>query len=275
MRITDFYKYEKKTSPKISMITTYDYCGALIAEKTDVDCVLVGDSLAMTVYGFNSTIYADEKMMRCHTAAVKRGIKSKLIISDMPFLSFRKGDVKAVETAGKLVKAGADAVKLEGVLGHEKAIEKITGSGIPVMGHLGLTPQYIKKIGKYSIQGKDEKKAGEISKQAKTLENLGCFSLVLECVPPLLAAEITASLEIPVIGIGSGPHTDGQVLVFHDIIGLYPNSPSFAKKYANAFSVMEKAINDFNEEVKKGIFPKEKYENNKEARAMGHRKKKI
>lgn len=254
MKIRDFYDY-KKGSAKISMITAYDFPSAAIVEKSSVDCVLVGDSAAMTVHGFSSTIHADEKMMILHTAAVKRGVKTKLIISDMPFLSHRRGEKHAVETAGALVKAGADAVKLEGLDGHEKETDKIIGSGIPVMGHLGLTPQYIKSLGKYAAQGKDPSAAAKISEDARKIEELGCFALVLECVPPDLAAEITRNLKIPVIGIGSGPGTDGQVLVFHDAMGLYPMPPSFAKKYAEGFEIFLKALNSYDAGVKKGEFP--------------------
>ena len=267
MKITDFYDY-KKPGRKISMITVYDYSMARLVENSNIDCLLVGDSAAMTMHGFDSTIHATEEMMLFHVAAVKRAVKTKVIIADMPFLSFRKSPEAAVETAGNLARAGADAIKLENVDGHEEAVKKIIESGIPVMGHLGLTPQYIKALGGYKIQGKDEKTAEKIIKDAKILEKLGCFSIVLECIPGALAQKITDAVNIATIGIGAGSHTDGQVLVLQDALGLYENPPSFAKKYIEGGELIKKAFNDFDTEVKEGLFPENKNDNNKKSQKM-------
>ncbi|MCG2726544.1 MAG: 3-methyl-2-oxobutanoate hydroxymethyltransferase [Elusimicrobia bacterium] len=257
MKINDFYNY-KKPGKKISMITAYDYTTASIVNDSDIDCALVGDSLAMTMHGASSTIWANSRIMALHTEAVRKAIKDKLLISDMPFLSFRKGFLKAMETVEKLMKAGADAVKLEGIDGHEDTLSHIIKSDIPVMGHLGLTPQSINKFGGYKIQGKDKTGADSILRQAKKLQELGCFSIVLECIPEELSKEITDTLKIPTIGIGAGPHTDGQVLVIQDMLGLYELPPSFAKKYIDGRKLIKEALNSFNKEVKNEAFPPKK-----------------
>ncbi|MEA3306788.1 MAG: 3-methyl-2-oxobutanoate hydroxymethyltransferase [Elusimicrobiota bacterium] len=257
MKINDFYNY-KKPGKKISMITAYDYSTASIVNDSDIDCVLVGDSLAMTMHGDPSTILANTSLMALHTKAVRKAIKTKLLISDMPFLSFRKGITKAMETVEELMKAGADAVKLEGIDGHEDAISHIIKSDIPVMGHLGLTPQSVNKFGGYKVQGKDEASADLILRQAKKLQDLGCFSIVLECVPENLSKKITGALKIPVIGIGAGPHTDGQVLVIGDMLGLYESPPSFVKKYIDGRKFIKEALNSFNTEIKNELFPVKK-----------------
>ncbi|MEF3279352.1 MAG: 3-methyl-2-oxobutanoate hydroxymethyltransferase [Elusimicrobiota bacterium] len=250
MTINDFYRFKKKVD-KIAMVTCYDYSIASVIADTNIDCVLVGDSVSMVVYGYESTIHATMEMMKLHVTAVKNGLKnSKMIIADMPFMSFRKNKYESAENASVLIKAGADAVKIEGIDGHEETIKYIIESGIPVMGHLGLTPQYIKSLGRYSIQGKDEKTAEKIFSDAIKLEKIGCFSIVLECVPEKLATEITKKLKIPTIGIGSGKKTDGQVLVINDMIGLFPSSPSFVKKYLNLSEEIKKAMNDYSREVK-------------------------
>lgn len=249
MNITDFYKFKK--GQKISMITCYDYCTAKIISNSQVDSVLVGDSVAMTVYGYNSTVYATEEMIIRHTEAVKKGISDKkIIISDMPFLSANRGLSRAVETAGNLVKAGADAVKIENIEGHSEIIKAIIDAGIPVMGHLGLTPQYIKSIGGYHKRGKDKKEADKIIKDALRIEKIGCFSLILECVKEEISGYITEKLNIPVIGIGSGDRTDGQVIVINDILGLFPSSPSFVKIYENLDKKIIEAVNKFDADVK-------------------------
>ena len=238
------------------MVTAYDYTMAALAAGSAVDCVLVGDSLAMVMHGKASTIWASDTVMALHTKAVAAAVKNKLIIADMPFLSFRKGPDKAMNCVEKLVKSGAQAVKLEGVDGHEDVIKRIIDSDIPVMGHLGLTPQSIRKFGNYRTQGRDKVSAGRIFRQAEKLEKLGCFSLVLECVPPDLAEKITRSLKIPVIGIGAGPYTDGQVLVMQDLLGLYGDiTPSFVKKYLDGRKLVIGALNNFDGEIKSGRFP--------------------
>jgi 3-methyl-2-oxobutanoate hydroxymethyltransferase len=257
MKITDFYAY-KKPGPKISMITAYDYTLASIAAESGVDCVLVGDSLAMVMHGRPSTIAATAEMMALHTAAVARAVKDRLVIADMPFLSVRKGLAPAMETVEKLARAGARAVKVEGLEGHGDIISHIVGSDMPVMGHLGLTPQSINRLGGYRTQGRDAASAEKLAKDALELENLGCFSLVLECVPEELAARVTGLLKIPVIGIGAGPRTDGQVLVMQDMLGLYGEPPSFVKKYLDGRKLVTEALNAFNSEVKGGAFPAER-----------------
>lgn len=255
MKITDFYNY-KKGSKKISMVTAYDYTTGLIVRDSDIDCVLVGDSLAMTMYGKKTTIWANPQVMALHTKAVSNAVRNKLVISDMPFLSFRQGINKAMASVEKLIKAGAQAVKIEGVDGHEHVIEHIIKSDIPVMGHIGLTPQSVHKFGGYKIQGKGKKSENLLIKQAKKLQNLGCFSIVLECMPEKLAKKITQILKIPTIGIGAGPYVDGQVLVIQDLLGMNKNlNLSFVKTYLNGYELIKTALNKFNKDIKENRFP--------------------
>lgn len=253
--IFDFYKFKKKNK-KISMVTAYDYTMAKIVNASDIDCILVGDSLAMVIHGHDSTLQANTDMMALHTEAVKRGAPDKPIITDMPFLSFRKGIKHAMDSVENIMRAGAIAVKLEGVTGHENVIEHIVNSDIPVMGHIGLTPQSIHKLGGYKIQGKTEEAAESLLQQAKTLEELGCFSIVLECIPSTVAQKISGVLSIPTIGIGAGPFTDGQVLVLQDLLGMYKDiAPKFVKHYMNGFDQILNSLNDFNDEIKNLEFP--------------------
>jgi len=258
LNITAFSRF-KRDKTKISMVTAYDYTFARILNETEIDCILVGDSLSMVMHGNSSTLKATPEIMALHTEAVSKGAPDKFIISDMPFLSFRKGKLKAMECVETLMRAGANAVKLEGLKGHEKVIEHIVNSDIPVMGHLGLTPQSIHKFGGYRVQGKEKKAASTLIEQAKELESLGCFSIVLECIPSDLAGEITGALSIPTIGIGAGPFTDGQVLVLQDLLGMYRDiSPKFVKKYMGGFETIQNAINNFKNDVREGFFPGEK-----------------
>lgn len=260
MKITDFYNY-RKPGPKISMVTAYDYTLAAIAAESAVDCVLVGDSAAMVMHGEPSTIAATAELMALHTAAVARAVKGKLVIGDMPFLTMRKGLGPAMEAVEKLSRAGAQAVKIEGLDGHGELISHIIQSDIPVMGHIGLTPQSINRLGSYKTQGRDQASAERLVAQAQELQERGCFALVLECVPAGLAGRITELLKIPVIGIGAGPHTDGQVLVMQDLLGLYPSAPSFVKKYLDGRRLVTEALNNFDGEVKNSIFPAVKRKN--------------
>ena len=260
MKITDFYNY-RKPGPKISMITAYDYTLASIAAGSGVDCVLVGDSLAMVMHGHPSTLAATPELMALHTAAVARAVKGKLIVGDMPFLSMRKGLGPAMEAVEALARAGAQAVKIEGLDGHGDIIAHIVQSDMPVMGHLGLTPQSLNRLGGYKTQGRDQASAEKLVEQALELERLGCFALVLECVPAGLAGRITGLLKIPVIGIGAGQYTDGQVLVMQDLLGLYPSAPSFVKKYLDGRRLVTEALNNFDGEVKNSIFPAVKRKN--------------
>lgn len=258
MNSLDFIKY-KREKKKISMITCYDSTSALIASKTNVDVILVGDSAAMTMHGYSTTLSANVEMMRFHTQAVASKKGSQFLVSDMPFLSFRKGLVSAMETCDVLMKAGAEAVKLEGVDGHEDVVEGIVKSGIPVMGHLGLTPQSVHQLGGYRVQGKNSDHAQQLIEFAKRLEDLGCFSIVLECIPSELAKQITEQLTIPTIGIGAGIHVDGQVLVWQDLLGLNTEfQPKFVKTYIDGAALFQAALNTFDREVKAEKFPTEK-----------------
>ncbi|RME67828.1 MAG: 3-methyl-2-oxobutanoate hydroxymethyltransferase [Verrucomicrobia bacterium] len=254
--ILDFARYKRERRP-ITMVTSYDAWSARIAAEAGIDCVLVGDSVAMTVHGFEDTLHATTEMMVAHTAAVRRGASKLFVVADMPFLTYRKGIAHAVDVAGELMRAGgASAVKLEGVRGHEDVIEAIVGSGIPVMGHLGLTPQSVHQLGGYRVQGRSSEEAQRIFDEARALERLGCFAIVLECVPEQLAAEITEALAIPTIGIGSGGGTSGQVLVLHDLLGLNPDfRPRFARKYLDGYETIRDALARYVEDVRGARFP--------------------
>jgi 3-methyl-2-oxobutanoate hydroxymethyltransferase len=253
------FKTFKQESRKISMITCYDACFGKIVDKSSIDAVLVGDSVAMVLHGYDSTLHATPEMMQAHTSAVARSVKNKFIVADMPFLSFRKGKTEALDVAGSLMKSGAHAVKIEGLKGHEDVIEHLIDSGIPVMGHLGLTPQSVMQLGGHRIQGRIEAEAHKIINEASELERLGCFALVLECVPEKLGTQVTQKLSIPTIGIGAGRFVDGQVLVLHDMLGAQPEfKPKFLKSYAQLHDFSLAALNNFDEEVKKSVFPSEK-----------------
>lgn len=256
MTILDFVK-KKKNGIKITMLTCYDYSSARLLQETEVDCLLVGDSLAMTIYGYPNTLPATVEMMAAHTAAVSRGAPKKFIIGDLPFLSYRKSLSKNVTAVQALMQAGAHAVKLEGASpSHFEFIAHLVQSGVPVMGHLGLTPQSVNALGGYKVQGKTDAAQEQLLKDAKGLEDAGCFAVVLECVPTDLAQKITSSLTIPTIGIGAGKETDGQVLVFHDLLGLNVDfKPKFVKTFADAGALVQQGVNAFIAEVKGGEFP--------------------
>lgn len=256
MQIHDFKRY-KTAARKITMITCYDYPSARILAETKVDCVLVGDSVAMTVHGYESTIMADINMMTLHTKAVARGLVKQFLVTDLPFLCHRASQSETIHSAKTLLLAGAHALKIEG--GDEdtcKTITHLVTSGIPIMGHIGLTPQSILQLGGYKVQGKETATANALLQQAEALEAAGCFAIVLECVPSALAEFITNALDIPTIGIGAGSATDGQVLVWHDLLGLQSTvQPKFVKKYANTHSVILKAVNDYIDEVQAVHYP--------------------
>jgi 3-methyl-2-oxobutanoate hydroxymethyltransferase len=258
MKITDFSE-KKIRGEKISVVTAYDYSMAQIVADSPVDAILVGDSVAMVVHGLPSTIQATLEMMVIHTESVRRGAPNAFVIADMPFLTYRKGSVAALEAAGRLMCAGASAVKLEGIKGHEGVVEQLVGSGIPVMGHLGLIPQSVHQLGGYKVQGADEARAEEILGEAKLLEALGAFSLVLECVPAPLAERISQQIKIPTIGIGAGALTDGQVLVWHDLLGLSkPPLPRFVRTYLQGREEMKAALMRYHEDVLSGSFPNDR-----------------
>ncbi|MBF0409175.1 MAG: 3-methyl-2-oxobutanoate hydroxymethyltransferase [Candidatus Riflebacteria bacterium] len=255
--VRDFYK-KKREKSKISMVTCYDFWSAKIIAKTSIDSILVGDSLAMVMHGHPSTLMADTEMMAFHTSAVFRGAPGKFIVADMPFLSFRKGVAEAAENAGILMKAGASAVKLEGIEGHEDVVTHLIQSGIPVMGHLGLTPQSIHTIGGYRVQATEIDEKKHLAACARNLEQLGVFSLVLECVPAALAAEISRSLSIPVIGIGAGSDTDGQVLVLQDMLGMDSAfKPKFLRTFMNGEKMISEALEQYASDVVSRKFPDE------------------
>jgi 3-methyl-2-oxobutanoate hydroxymethyltransferase len=246
----------KAAGRKISMVTCYDAVLARVLEDSKIDCILVGDSAAMVAHGHADTLAATVELMALHTAAVRRGAPTRFLIGDLPFLSFRKGVPAALDAVAALMRAGAQAVKLEGVAGHEDAIEAIVGSGVPVMGHLGLTPQSVNALAGYRVQGRSEDDAARIVADAKRLESLGCFSIVLECVPSALGARITQAVGIPTIGVGAGAHCDGQVLVLQDLLGLTPgHRPKFVRTYLDGAAVVRNAVDRFDAEVKQGAFP--------------------
>jgi len=241
---------------KLSMVTCYDHTFARLLSRTAIDGILVGDSAAMVMHGHPSTLSASTDLMRLHTEAVSRGAAGKFVVADMPFLSFRKGVAAALDTAQLLMNAGAHAVKLEGVDGHEDVIERMAGSGIPVMGHLGLQPQSVHTYGGFRVQGRSDHHAEEILRQSKRLEELGAFALVLECIPTLLAEKITSSLRIPTIGIGAGAQCDGQILVLQDLLGMNPDfQPKFVRAFWDGARSILDAVGSFDEAVKSGEFP--------------------
>jgi 3-methyl-2-oxobutanoate hydroxymethyltransferase len=258
MNILDFHKM-KLEKRKITMTTCYDFWSARIIDESEIDCVLVGDSLAMVMHGHTSTIAADVETMALHTAAVARGTQKKFIVGDLPFLSYRGGVTESLRNVDRLMKAGAHSVKLEGVWGHEDVIRQIVGSGVPVMGHLGLTPQSIHQLGGFRVQGRSDAAARDLVEQAKKLEEFGAFAVVLECVPAALAKEITETISIPTIGIGAGVDVDGQVLVFQDLLGLNSGfSPKFLKRYLDGKTQILGALNAFHSEVQERQFPTDK-----------------
>ncbi|MCH6257356.1 3-methyl-2-oxobutanoate hydroxymethyltransferase [Puniceicoccaceae bacterium K14] len=255
--IPDFQKW-RASERKISMLTCYDAATARILENTSVDCILVGDSCAMVVHGYDSTIHATVEMLATHTAAVRRGAPTKPIVVDMPFLSYRKGLENSIQAVATLMRAGANAVKLERCRGNLELIEHIVDGGVPVMGHLGLTPQAVNELGGYKLQGRGEHEAERLIAEAKELEDAGCFSIVLECIPAGLAKAVTEELAIPTIGIGCGPDTSGQVLVVNDMLGLDTSfKPKFVRHYARLESVVDKAVSSYCEDVVDGVFPAE------------------
>ena len=255
MTILDFQKRKKEKKP-ISMIVCYDYWSAQIVDQTNIDIAFIGDSIAMVIYGHASTIPASVDMIASHIQAVARGAPNKFILADMPFLSYRKGLKTTMNNVEKLMQAGAHAIKIEGVQGHEKIIKHIVESGVPVMGHLGLTPQSIHALGGFRVQGKNEDAVQTLMSDLNRLQDCGCFASVLECVPAPAAAAIAAKSQIPIIGIGAGAQVDGQVLVLQDLLGINSTfKPKFVKNYLNGFELIKNAVNTYDHEVKSGQFP--------------------
>lgn len=256
MNIHDFQR-KKNAEQKITLLTCYDYLSAQIIENTTIDAVLVGDSVAMVVHGYPSTTHATLEMMATHTAAVARGIKTKFIIADLPFMSYRRSLSATCTAVTKLIQAGAHAVKLEGADGNIATIQHLVASGVPVIGHIGLTPQSVNMLGGHKIQGKDASAASHLISNALALEQAGCFALVIECVPWPLAEEISQQLTIPTIGIGAGPHVSGQILVLTDLLGLQHDfKPKFLKTYINTHALWQDAINSYAAEVSNAKYPR-------------------
>jgi 3-methyl-2-oxobutanoate hydroxymethyltransferase len=253
--ICEFARF-KAEGRRISMTTAYDAWSARLVAQSDIDAVLVGDSAAMVVHGRPTTLSATVGLMALHTRAVASSAAGKVVIADLPFLSCRMGIRKAMTAVGALVRSGAQAVKLEGIDGHEDVIRHIVGSGVPVMGHIGLTPQSVHALGGFRVQGKNDDDAARLLRQARTLEELGCFAIVLECVPADLARHITSGLTLPTIGIGAGAGTDGQILVLQDLWGVdSTHRTRFVRRYLDGERVLTDALNRYSADVKEARFP--------------------
>ncbi len=249
----------RKGGPKIAMVTAYDYPGAVIADRAGIDIILIGDSVANVVHGMETTLEIGLDEIVMHTRAVKRAKPDALVVADMPWLTFHLGEEDAVRNAGRLVReGGAEAVKLEGGRKRLPVVEAILDAEIPVMGHVGLTPQSVHAMGGFKVQGKVVDAAREMIADAKALSDAGCFSIVIEGVPDVLGEIITKEVDAPTIGIGAGPSTDGQVLVFHDVLGLGSGSyPKFVRAYASLADDAVAALESFKADVQSGSFPGE------------------
>jgi 3-methyl-2-oxobutanoate hydroxymethyltransferase len=247
----------KTRGEPISMLTAYDYPTALVMDQVGMDIILVGDSLGMVVLGYESTLPVTMDEMIHHSKAVARGAKTALLVGDMPFMSYQTDTAEAVRNAGRfLQEGGMNAVKLEGGSEREETIRAIIRAGIPVMGHLGLTPQSVHKLGGYRPQGRDAEAAYRLLEDAQILQEAGCFSLVLESIPGKLAQLVSERLDIPTLGIGAGPGCDGQVLVTHDLLGIFERfTPRFVKRYASLAAEMRRAFDEFKQDVRVGAFP--------------------
>lgn len=248
-----------KGQQKVTCITAYDYTTARLVDQAGIQLVLVGDSLAMTMLGYSTTLPVTMEEMLHHTRAVVRGVKEALVVADMPFMSYHVSPSQAVKNAGLFIKnAGADAVKVEGGASRVPAIRALISNGIPVLGHIGLTPQSIRSMGGYKVQGKKPEEAQRLVDDAVALEEAGVFAIVLECVPRELGRDITEAVGVPTIGIGAGPGCDGQILVIHDMLGLLGDDTpklTFVKRYANLATATRKALVKYRLEVETGRFP--------------------
>ncbi|HNA90112.1 MAG TPA: 3-methyl-2-oxobutanoate hydroxymethyltransferase [Anaerolineales bacterium] len=255
------FRQKKERGEPITMLTAYDYPTAMAVDKAGIDSILVGDSLAMVVLGYENTLPVTMEEMLHHARAVARGAKSALLVGDMPFMSYQVSVEEAVRNAGRfLQQGGMDAIKLEGGRERADAIRAITGAGIPVMGHIGLTPQSVHQLGGFRAQGKTASAAKRLLEDAQALEEAGAFSLVLESVPARLAEVISKHISIPSIGIGAGTGCDGQVLVTHDLLGLFDRfTPKFVKKYTNLHETMHKAFTDYIDDVESKRFPAQEH----------------
>lgn len=255
------FKESKKNGEKLTMLTAYDYTTAKLLDESGIDSILVGDSLGMVVLGYDDTLSVTMEDMIHHSAAVARGAKNALIVTDMPFMSYQTSVYDAVVNAGRLVKeGGAQAVKLEGGIEFCEHIKAIVKASIPVCAHIGLTPQSINAFGGFKVQGKGKEEAQRLLDEARAVEEAGAFAVVLECVPAKLAKKISESISIPTIGIGAGAGCDGQVLVYQDMLAMYSDfKPKFVKQYAQIGSVMKDAFRQYIDEVKSGAFPSEEH----------------
>ena len=252
-----YLQQKKEAGERITMMTAYDFPMASLVDQAGIDTILVGDSLGMVVLGYESTVPVTMDEMIHHCKAVCRGAKRSFIIGDMPFMSYQVNAEMAIENAGRFVKeAGCESVKLEGGTEMAHTVKAIVDAGIPVCAHIGLTPQTATKLSGFKVQGKDAEGARELMKSAKDLEEAGAFMIVMECIPDLLAAKITGELNIPTIGIGAGKDCDGQVLVYHDLVGLFERfTPKFVKQYINLAPKIKDALIQFRKEVETGVFP--------------------
>lgn len=256
MRSVNEFAAAKHEGRKIVMLTAYDAWSARLLADAPVDCLLVGDSAMMVVHGQTDTLSATVELMALHTRAVASAARGKFIAADLPFLSARKGVTHALDAAAQLIRAGAQAVKIEGVRGHAEVIAHLVESGIPVMGHLGLQPQSVHALGGYTVQGRDEEAAARLREDVETLEKAGAFAVVLECIPEKLARTVTAATKIPTIGIGAGAGCDGQVLVLHDLLGFNPEfRPKFARRFVDGAKLVREGVEKFSREVRGGTFP--------------------
>ncbi len=255
------FKNAKTQGKKLSMLTAYDYSMAKIIDESNINGILIGDSLGMVIKGEEGTLGVTMDEMVYHTKAVKRGTKNALIVSDMPFLSYHVSVEQAILNAGRLIKeGGANAVKLEGGANVVEQIKAIVDAQIPVMGHLGLTPQSVNAFGGFKVQGKDESAAKKLIDDAVLIEKAGAFAIVLEGIPEKVAELITKSVTIPTIGIGAGRYCDGQILVYQDMLGMFSDFvPKFVKQYANIGTIMKEAIGSYIKEVQEGKFPEKKH----------------
>jgi len=255
------FKQAKSEGKKLSMLTAYDYSMAKIIDESNVNGILIGDSLGMVIKGEDDTLSVTMDEVIYHTKAVKKGAKNALIVSDMPFLSYHVSIEQAVLNAGRLIKeGGASAVKLEGGANVVAQVKAIVDAQIPVMGHIGLTPQSVNAFGGFKVQGKSESAAKKLIEDAVLLEKAGAFSIVLEGIPEKVAELITNAVSIPTIGIGAGKHCDGQILVYQDMLGMFNDFiPKFVKQYANIGTIMKEAIGSYVNEVQDGTFPEEKH----------------
>ena len=251
------FKNQKIKCEKISMLTAYDYSTAKLMDEAGINGILVGDSLGMVVLGYEDTLPVTMEDIIHHTKAVSRGAKNALVVGDMPFMSYQVSVEEAVYNAGRLIKeGGCQAVKLEGGATVCKQIRAITNASIPVMAHIGLTPQSVNAFGGFKVQGKNENDAKRLIEEAKAVEEAGAFAVVLECVPEKLAEIITNSISIPTIGIGAGKGCDGQILVYQDMLGMFSNfTPKFVKKFANVGEIMTGAFKQYIKEINDGTFP--------------------